>query len=314
MFFNAEASRLGGRDKLRTQRIAEEKAIDSAVLRDLRVSALRTIKTKTQCFFLGMALVTAVNFHSVVRTTSSNPVGQTGDSSSQSVFHRGLSLQAGPGWYSIRDEFISHQNYSGAMPVYLLTWTDVTDKRASNITLEYRAASAIRNYNVSASIVEFSFDINYLYPVGRFSLLSKDVVAYLGPSPEFFIHFRSQNIANGGSAIFRAYSAAMLFSAGATLALACPIANELTADASFETNVLSLGARFVNPDNSSEPFLKLLTPFSGWRSKTDIGIRYQLSSNISARLAYRVEIARINAWDYFISGSDMGVLSVFYGF
>ncbi|MBF8296240.1 MAG: hypothetical protein HW389_2785, partial [Bacteroidetes bacterium] len=48
VFFNAEA--------LRTQRIAEKKAIDSAVLRDLRVSALRTIKTKTQCLFLGMAL------------------------------------------------------------------------------------------------------------------------------------------------------------------------------------------------------------------------------------------------------------------
>jgi hypothetical protein len=45
VFFNAEA--------LRTQRIAEEKAIDSAVLRDLRVSALRTIKTKTQWFFWG---------------------------------------------------------------------------------------------------------------------------------------------------------------------------------------------------------------------------------------------------------------------
>ncbi|MBF8296763.1 MAG: hypothetical protein HW389_3308 [Bacteroidetes bacterium] len=256
-----------------------------------------------------LVLVIVVNCLSVAQTTSSNPIGQTGDSSSQSVFHRGLTLQVGPGLYSIRDEFISRQNYSGPMPVYLLTWTDMTGKRASNMTLEYRAAAAIKNYNVSAS-----FDINYLYPVGRFSLLSRDVVAYLGPSPEFFIHFRSQNIANGGNAITRAYSAAMLFSAGATLALACAIENALTADASFETNVLSLGARFVNPDNSSEPFLKLLTPFSGWRSKTDIGIRYQLSSNISARLAYRVEIARINAWDYFISGSDMGVLSVFYGF
>ena len=52
VFFNAEA--------LRTQRIAEKKAIDSAVLRDLRVSALRTIRTKTQCLFLGMALVIAL--------------------------------------------------------------------------------------------------------------------------------------------------------------------------------------------------------------------------------------------------------------
>jgi hypothetical protein len=61
VFFNAEAQR--------TQRIAEEEAIGSAVLparleellaagrRDLRVSALRTIRPKTQCSFLGVALV-----------------------------------------------------------------------------------------------------------------------------------------------------------------------------------------------------------------------------------------------------------------
>ena len=54
IIFNAEA--------LRTQRIAEKKAIDSAVLGDLRVCALRTIKTKTQCLFLGMALVLRLAF------------------------------------------------------------------------------------------------------------------------------------------------------------------------------------------------------------------------------------------------------------
>jgi hypothetical protein len=240
--------------------------------------------------------------------------GQTGGSAPDAFFPFGLSLQAGLGSYSIRDEFVSREKYSGALPVYLCTWTDATPSRASRISLEYRSSSTIKNYNVSASITEFSFGLDYLYPVGKFSILSKDVIAYLGPSPELFIHFRSQNIANGGSAITRAYSAAMLFSAGGALDLACPISNDLLADASIATNVLSFGGRFVNPENSNESFLKLLTLFSGIRLKSDIGLRYALSSHFSVRLAYRVEIARIDAWDYFVSGSDMGVLSVHYGF
>lgn len=240
--------------------------------------------------------------------------GQEIVSSSQAIFPFGLSLQAGLGSYAIRDEFISHEKYSGSLPVYLCMWTDATPRRASRISLEYRAGSEIKNYNVSTSITEFTFGLDYLYPIGKFSLLSKDVFAYLGPSPELFIHFRSQNIASGGSAITRAYSFALLFSAGGTLELACPINETLLADVSLMTNVLSFGGRSVNPQNSEEPFLKLLTLFSGLRFKTDIGFRYALSSDFFVRLAYRLEVTRIDAWNYFISGSDMGVLSVHYGF
>ena len=243
-----------------------------------------------------------------------NLSGQASGSTPESIFPLGLSFQVGLGSYAIRDEFISREKYSGALPVYLCTWTDATPSRASQISLEYRSSSTIKNYNVSASIIEFSFGLDYLYSIGKFSILSKDVAAYLGPSPELFLHFRTQNIASGGSAMTRAYSAAMLFSAGGTLDLACLLSDDLSADASFATNILSFGGRFVNPENSSESFLKLLTPFSGIRFKSDIGLRYALSSRFSVRLAYRVEIARINAWDYFISGSDMGVLSVHYGF
>jgi hypothetical protein len=65
IFFNAEPPRQKNRGKQRTQRIAEEEAIDSAVLRELRVSALRTIKPKTQYSFLGVALVLLLALFSV---------------------------------------------------------------------------------------------------------------------------------------------------------------------------------------------------------------------------------------------------------
>jgi|GEM_PF-344630 len=77
VFFNAEPQR--------TQRIAEEKALNSAVLparlegfsaagrRDLRVSALRTIRPRAQCSFLGMALALLLGLfsHSGAQTRES---------------------------------------------------------------------------------------------------------------------------------------------------------------------------------------------------------------------------------------------------
>ncbi len=244
----------------------------------------------------------------------SRSIAQSIDSSSTSILPIGLTIQSGLGSYSICDEFISREKYSGTLPIYMLMWTDATPRRASKITFEYRSGSEIKNYNVSATITEFTFGLEYLYPIGRFSLLSNDVFAYLGPSPDLFFHFRSQNIANGGSAITRAYSVAMLLSAGATLELACPINNGLLAGISLGTNVFSFGGRFVNPENSDATFFKLLTLFSGLRFKSDVGLRYALTSNFSVRLSYRFELTRVDAWDYFISGSDMGVLSLNYGF
>jgi hypothetical protein len=239
---------------------------------------------------------------------------QANDSTRGAMFPIGLTMQAGFGSYVIRDEFISHETYSGTLPMYMFTWTDCTPSCASQVTLEYQAGSRIKNFSVSASITEFTFGMDYLYPIGKLSFLSKDVFAYLGPSPDLFFHYRSQNLANGGTAITRAYSVAMLLSAGATLDLVCPIKENILADISLGTNVLSFGGKFVNPDNSDESFFKLLTFFSGLRVKSDIGLRYAASSNLSVRLGYRFELTRIDAWDYFISGSDMGVLSIYYGF
>jgi hypothetical protein len=240
--------------------------------------------------------------------------GQPIDSTRHTAFPTGLTLQAGLGSYAIRDEFISHERYSGRMPLYSLQWTDGTPGRVSRITLEYEAGSGIKNYNVSGSITEFTFGLDYLYPIGRWPFLSHNVSAYFGPSPDLFFHFRSQNIASGGSALARAYSVAILLSAGATLEIVCPIDNAFLADASLSSSVLSFGARFVNPDESDQSFVKPLTSFSGLRFKSNLGVRYIISSNFSARIGYRFEFTRITAWDFFISGCDMGVLSVQYGF
>jgi len=150
-------------------------------------------------------------------------LSQETDLPGQQFFPVGISFEGGPGSFAVRDEFISRERYSGPLPLYSLTWTDVTAARANRIMLEYRTGAHVMNYNVSATITEFTFGLHYLYPIGRIPLFSKQVHAYLGPSPELFFHFRSQNLAGGGNAIFRAYSVAFLLSAGATASFFCPL-------------------------------------------------------------------------------------------
>ena len=239
---------------------------------------------------------------------------QTADTALPYPASFGLSVQGNLGSYAVRDEFISHEKYSGALPGLIVEWSDVGASGGNRFTLEYASAPAIKNYNVSAAILEFALGIDWIYPVGRFSLFSRPVFASLGPSSEFYIHFRSQNLSTGGLAIFRTYSFASLFTVGVNASFVSPVSADFIADASFGASVAGLGGRLVNPDDSQSSMFEFLTLVAGLRCKTDIGLRYMVFSNLSVRLGYRLEIVRIDAWDYFISGSDIAALSVRYGF
>ena len=226
----------------------------------------------------------------------------------------GLSVQGNLGSYAVRDEFISHEKYTGTLPGLIVEWSDFGGPGGNRFTFEYNYAPAIKNNNVSTEILEFALGIDWLYPVGRFSLFSRNVSAFLGPSAEFFIHFRTQNLSTGGLAIFRTYAFASLFSVGANTSFICPVSEDFIADASIGTSVVSLGGRLVNPDDSQASMFQFVTLISGLRCRTDIGLRYLVASNLSVRLGYRLEIVRLDAWDYFISASDIAALSVRYGF
>ena len=239
---------------------------------------------------------------------------QVPDSLSHFPSSFGLSVQGDLGSYAVRDEFISHEKYTGTLPGLIIEWSDIGASGGNRFTFEYASAPSIRNHNVSTGILELALGIDWTYPVGRFSLFSREVFASLGPSAEFFIHFRNQNLSTGGLAIFRTYSFASLFSVGMNASLVCPVSPDWIADASLGTTVAGLGGRLVNPDDSQKSMFEFLTLVSGLRCTADIGLRYALFSNLSVRLGYRLEIVRIDAWEYFISGSDIAALSVRYGF
>jgi hypothetical protein len=241
-------------------------------------------------------------------------IAQSPDSISNSTFLTGLMIQAGIGSYSIRDEFISREKYHGPMSSYSLSWADATPSRGSLMSIEYHAGSNLKNFNVSSSITEFGFRVGFLYRVGTLSLLSQDVQVLLGPLPELFLHFRRQNIANGGDAITRAYSVAMLLSAGIAVDLACPLTDQFLARLTVTSNAVSVGGRFINPDNTDDSFFRLLSFLDAVHLNVDFGFHYQACRRLTLAIDYRLELTRIDAWDFFMSGFDAGMVSFQFGF
>ena len=224
----------------------------------------------------------------------------------------GLSISAGLGHLAVLDDYISNQWYSGSLPYFEAAWLRRSDSSAYRLGFIYRYSSDIRNYNVSAGITEALLSLDFLSPTGGFSLLGRDVFAYWGPSAEFFVYYRQQNIASGGNALFNAYSFAMFFSGGINSTLSMPLESDFTLMLSGELNLLSFGARLTDLNDHDARFVKFGSLLSGVRGHTDLMLRYDLSNALSASAHYRFEICQSGTWNYLIAVSDNLVATVTY--
>ncbi len=225
----------------------------------------------------------------------------------------GIFVQGGLGYLALRDDYISDEKYSGSLPYLELGWLRSRDSSASRFSMEYRNSSDIRNNNVSASVTQTALNLDYLYPIGTFPLYMHDVFAFLGPSAETYLYFRSQNIANGGLAIFNAYSFATFFTLGINSELVLPMGSSFSAEWSGRLNLLGFGGRLVSlQDNSNDKFLKLVSIISGIQGSTNILLRYNVSDALLLKVGYRFEICQSTSWDYLLSGSDNVIFVVSY--
>jgi len=224
----------------------------------------------------------------------------------------GLSVSAGLGHLAVRDDYISDQWYSGSLPYFEASWLRRSDSSAYRLGFIYRQSSNVRNYNVSAGITEASLGLDFLSPTGSFSLLGRNVFAYCGPSAEFFVYYRQQNIASGGNALFNTYSFAMFFSAGINSTLAMPLESDFTLNLSGELNLLSFGARLTDLHDHDAKFVKFGSLLSGVRGHTELALRYDLSDVLSASAGYRFEICQSGTWSYLLAVSDNLVATVTY--
>ena len=228
------------------------------------------------------------------------------------IYPTGISLQYGMGNYSVKDEYISNEKYSGTLPQFSFKWARAHNKYVYKLEMDYRNSSEITNYNVSTDIIQFSFNQGFLYPLKKRVFLNKDLFLWMGPSTEILLFFNDPDIAVTG--FDYAQSFAILISASYNTDTILQIKPNLLLESSLKLSIISLGLRMVDSEEDDESTAKLLTLLSGLNSSFDLGMRYYIFSNLSVKLAYRSEIIRISSWEPLLSVSDNIAFGLHYKF
>lgn len=250
-----------------------------------------------------IVLVAAICLFATISSAQSSPTAGH-------LLGDGISFRGGLGHLALRDEYISGEEYSGSFPSFGVSWLQGDSSSAYRLGFDYAGSSDIRNNNVSAQVMQSGLNLDFLNSVGRFSFLSHDVFAYVGPSAEISLYYRQQRIATGGNALFNAYSFAFFFSLSANSTLAVPLSSDVSVESSARLALLSMGARLADLHDQSVSFVKAVTAFSGLRGHLEFLLDYDLNDRVCIKTGYRFEIFQSSSWSYLLSASDNVVLVV----
>ena len=214
----------------------------------------------------------------------------------------GISVQYGVGNYSVKDEYISKEKYSGVLPLFSIKWVRVHDKYVYKLAMDYSNSSEIKNYNISTNITQFSFNQGFIYPIKKTVFLNRNLFFLMGPSTDLLFFYNKPKIAVSGFDYAQSFAA--LISASLDSETILQLKPSLQMESSVRISVLSFGMRMVDSEEDDESPAKLLTLFSGLNSSFELGIRYFIFNKISMKFAYISKIIRINAWEPLLSVSD----------
>jgi hypothetical protein len=207
----------------------------------------------------------------------------------------GLSLEAGVGTLALRDQFISEERYSGTLPSLAVRWSAWHGGPAFQISLEYQRSSAIRNYNVAATVTQFSLRQGFLYPLTGLRLLSRDAQVFLGPLAEVFLFFNEQRVAIANPNFSE--SGAGVISLGIESRIVVPWDDHLQGEFALGLAALSLGLRSVDTERRDVSPVALLTSLSGLHGRAEVSLRYRVGRHLSARVTARIHALHISSWD-----------------
>ena len=228
------------------------------------------------------------------------------------VYPGGISIEYGIGNYSVRDEYISKEKYSGTLPYYSLSWAREHKRYIYRLEMAYRNSNNINNYNVSSDITQVTFNQGFLYPLKKKLLFKKELYTWLGPSTEFFFYYAKPHIAVSG--FDYAQSFAGLFSLGFNADIVYSLNQNFQFESSLRSTVLSLGWRMVDSEEDDQSPVKPLTLFSGLNCSFNLGARYYIFNRLSVIITYKFELTRISAWDPLLSASDNVIIGLTYRF
>jgi hypothetical protein len=220
-----------------------------------------------------------------------------------------LTLHGGLSYLTVRDEYISRENYTATLPSVGLSWSQFGSRTAYFVAVHYQSTSRLKNYNVSANFSQVSAQGAFLFRAGDFSLLHRNLTLWIGPGSEIFWDDRQQNIA--GSVKVSSSLGSMCASFNARIFY--QLASWLQLEAGTFVSLLSLTGK-SSEGNDSDDSPKVLTLFSSLRTESEVRLRCHVTGSLSAFAAYRFELTRVSAWDRFVAAGDHFIASLSYDF
>lgn len=229
-------------------------------------------------------------------------------------FPSGISLDYGLGSYSVKDEYISKEKYSGTLPYLNLEWVRFHNKNAYRLEFEYRYSSNISNNNISAEVVQFTFNHDFIYPVGNFSLFSRCVYAYLGPSTQFFYYDIHYNFVTPGTFI-SPKTFGIIGSLGINAELIYQVNNKFKVEGLLRSNLISFSGKEIDERKyEDESYPTLLSVFTATKFDFDLSVRYYPVDRFSISMGYKFDLSRIDKWNPYIAASNSMIISLNYKF
>ena len=208
-----------------------------------------------------------------------------------SIFPQGISIQYAYGSYSIRDEYISINRYTGMFPEYSVKWAHYHLNHGFEFEMSYGNSSSIKNYTTRSNIQELSLSGKHFYPWKETHLAGKPVYLFLGPSWDFFIHIRNQNMA---SSIFtKTISLASFISGGINIKGFMPIATKMQGECALNLPVLYFVARLPDLDVDEAKYAKILAVPWAVHTSFNVCFRYQISDSFSLGTGFQLQITRL---------------------
>lgn len=232
----------------------------------------------------------------------------------KAIFPSGISLGYGLGYYSVQDEYISDETYSGTLPHLNLEWIRFHNKIGYRLEFEYQTSGNISNNNISANVMQFVFNQDFAFPVGSFPILSKRVYTYLGPSAQFFYYDIKYNFGQPGTFI-SPNTFGIIGSLGINGEFIFPVNEKLRIEGLLRSNLLSFSGKKIDEYKyEDEPSPTLLSVITATKMDGNIDIRYTIIRRFSATIGYKFDLLRIHKWDPYIAASNSLVLSINYTF
>jgi hypothetical protein len=231
----------------------------------------------------------------------------------EDILSSGISIEYGLGNYSVKDEYVSREIYSGMLPYYSVEWVRFRNTNGYRLKFEYRYSSEIKNNSISAQVQQFSFDQDFFYPLGSFLLFSRNVYAFAGPSLQFFYYDIHYTFARPGTFINpRAFG--NQGSLGVNADLIYFVNKKLFFESFFRSNLLSVTSKFLDEIKHTKESPALMIPAKSNKIDFEVFIGYFLINRFSLRVGYKLDFSRINEWDPYIAASDNLIASIHYKF